>query len=516
MRAYVAGGFAVWLSAATACYMGVPLVDETADEVGESGSSGPAGTQESGEEPGDEGESSSTTDDGESSSTTDESEASDDPSESVPSSDSLDGTDTTDWSDDGDSESTSDEGPIPDMGMAADPNEQIPPPDEEGCHAIYAQDEFPTFELEIVDPVWDSLVDLWNNGKELEEEDVETKLDFPLKEFRYGDIVIHDATIRLRGNPEFWDPLPDDKLQFQIDFDQNDEDGHFLGLKKLAFDAATANRSMLRDRLALSVLRDVGITATCANHAKLYINGEYYGVFTNLEKLDEVFLERAFEDPTGDLWKRANWTLKTNLDTSDADRLEDLNDADSIAELEDYLDLEQTLLVYAAGAVLPDSDGPWAGGLNFYLYDEPISGKFMMLPWDLDGSFDRFDGPPGSDFPNNPDPVVWEKKKTHGRPWYDMALQDPEWFDYYIEQIEYVVDDGYDPDDLQDRIEEWTEQIEDAVLDDPNKPFSNAVYYEEVDDLHDFVEDRYDFLVEWLSCWESGGIADIEGYCVTP
>ncbi len=433
--------------------------------------------------------------------------------ESTGSSDGSDSGETTDEAAMANDDVT-DEGPLLDMHTPPEPKEQIPPPDEDGCHAIYAQDALPTFELEISDSVWDKLVYYWNHGKALDAKDKDTKLDLPLEEFRYGDIVIHDATIRLRGNPEFWEPLPDDKLQFQIDFDQNDEDGHFLGLKKLALDAATANRHMLRDRLALSILRDVGIIAPCANHAKVFINGEYYGIFTNLEKLDEVFLARVFDDPTGDLWERAGWKLKTNKDIASDDRLDDLKDADSPEELETYLDLEQALRVFAADAVIPNSDGPWAGGLNFYLYDDPLGGKFVMLPWDLDNTFERFAGT--KDYPSNPDPVVWEKKKTHGRPWYELALEEPKWFDYYIQQVEEVFAEGYQLEVLHERIDTWTDQIEEAVLEDTNKPYSNKRYYKELEILRDFVDDRHDFMVEWLECWQDGGKPNSKGYCKTP
>lgn len=392
-----------------------------------------------------------------------------------------------------------------------DPNEQIPQPDSDGCPGIYAQDLLPTFELTLDPDVLDTLEEEWLEGPERDEEDEETHFYHPLAEFRYGEIVIHDAEIRLRGNAKNWDD--DDKMQFQIGFSRNNKSGRFLGLERLLFDAATVNRHMLRDRLALQIMRDMGITAPCANNARLDINGEYYGIFVNLEKIDEVFLERTFDDPTGDLWKRANWELKTNEKTADDTRLEALEDAETIEELETYLDLEQALRVYAADAIIPNSDGPWAGGLNGYLYDDPISGKFMLLPWDLDTCLEQFDGSKNDDYPKNPDPVVWEKPTTHGRPWYEIALSDEDWFWYYIDVIEEQFESGYAIDVLEARIETWTEQIEASVLEDTNKPYSNKKYEKAVEDLEDYVEDRHEFLEEWLECWQDGGQPDKKGYC---
>jgi spore coat protein CotH len=394
-----------------------------------------------------------------------------------------------------------------------DPNGQIPPPDEEGCHAIYAQDLFPTFELTIDEDTWDELEWEWKNGAKQKQKGLDVDPWHPLTEFRYGDIVINNAEIRLRGNATYWHNS-EDKFQFQITFDRVSKYGNFLGLESIVLDSAPANRHMLRDRLAWSMIRDMGVIAPCANNARLEINGEFYGVFTNVEKIDKLFLERNFDNPSGDLWKRQNWNLQTNKKTATDDRLDELNDADSIEELQTWLDVEQALTVYAAEALIPDSDGGWAGGLNFYVYDDPLSGVFKLIPWDMDSTFERFnDGPEGM-YPDNPDPVVWHKQERfHGRPWYDMALEDEDLFWYYIETLKVQFDAAYDVDVLHEKIQTWTEQIKASVLEDDNKPFDNDTYLDKVDELEDFVEERHEWLLGWFECWEQGGEPDDDGYC---
>jgi hypothetical protein len=414
----------------------------------------------------------------------------------------------------GESESTSEtsEGPPPDM--MVDPNDQIPPPDAEGCHAIYAQDLLPTFELTIAPEEWAALQGEWANGPVNHAMGLDPNPYHPLAEFRHGEIVITDAQVRLRGNPDFWSV--EDKIQLQISFNETNPDGRFLGLRKLLFDAATYNRHMLRDRLGLSIMRDMGIDAPCANNARLDINGEYYGIFTNLEKLDKEFLQRVFVDPDGDLWKRAGWEITTNEETANDGRITLVKTADSLLEVEELIDVEQALRVYAAEAILPDSDGMWAGGLNYYFYDDPARGKFVMLPWDLDNVFERFDDPPDGEYPINPDPVVWQKMSTWGRPWYDIALQDPDYFAYYIAAIAAQVESSYQPDEVLDKIDTWTEQIQDSVFEDPNKPYTNEVYLARVEDLREYVQQRYEFLIQWQSCWDLGGMPDAEGFCIAP
>lgn len=393
-------------------------------------------------------------------------------------------------------------------------------PDAEGCPGLYAQDLLPKFDLTLHPAVMATLYEDWIQGRErnsLDEDDTPYR---PVAEFRYGDVVIKDAMVRLRGNPNFW--LEQNKMQFQISFDEINDNGRFLGFRKLLFDASTFNRHFLRDRMSLWVMRQAGIAAPCANNALIYINGEYYGLFTNLEKLDEEFLTRVFPGHDGgDLWKRRNWEIKTNEDSYNRQRLGQLRNASgetadgngNLVQLEGLIDIEQALRVYAVDAIIPNSDGPWAGGLNWYLYDHPGIGKFVLLPWDLDNTFDRVDP--------TVDPVTYRKDvRYHGRPIYNTILADDYWFQRYLEIIEEVLDTVYVHEDLwriggnaEDvplsnlsptdvvNLGEWSLQIRDAAFADINKPYTNDRLEDRRQDFARFVIERETF----LRCWVNNG-----------
>jgi hypothetical protein len=416
-----------------------------------------------------------------------------------------------------------------------------PPLDAEGCPGLFSQEHLPRFDLSVHPAVMATLYEDWIHGRErnsLDEDDTPYR---PLIEFRYGDVVIPDAMIRLRGNPNFW--LEQNKMQFQISFDENDKEGRFLGLRKILFDAAALNRHFLRDRLSLWLMRQAGIAAPCANNALVYINGEYYGLFTNLEKLDEEFLTRVFPgSDQGDLWKRRNWEIKTNEDTYNRQRLTQLRNASgetqdgangNLVQLQGLMDIEQALRVYAVDAVIPNSDGPWAGGLNYYLYDHPGLNRFVLLPWDLDNTFDRLDP--------DVDPYTYRKDvRYHGRPIYHTILKDPEWFQRYVELVEEVLDTVYDHEELwlltgngasvplsgdlsptdEANLGAWSLQIREAAFADINKPYTNRRLEDRRGDVAEFLEDREVFLRGWVNAWKecfaNGGRHDSSGNCVTP
>ena len=110
-----------------------------------------------------------------------------------------------------------------------------------------------------------------------------------LAEFRYGNEVITNALIRLKGWSSWRQAVHDDppKLQFVIAFNEVDDNGRFHGLRKIELDMPRIDQTYLRQRVSLAYLRALGLPAQCANNARLFINGAFYGLYTNLERPDK-------------------------------------------------------------------------------------------------------------------------------------------------------------------------------------------------------------------------------------
>src|SRR5690606_20819149 len=116
-----------------------------------------------------------------------------------------------------------------------------------------------------------------------------------------------------------------------------------------------------------------------------------------------------------------------------------------------------------------------------------------ILPWDLDNTFTRL--------PHNVDPLTWHKEERfHGRPWYDLAVADPEYHAAYVDALERVLEVAYDVPHVWELMDEWTAQIKDAVFLDQNKPFSNRLYLEQVHVMRQYVANRARFLERWVRC----------------
>ena len=195
--------------------------------------------------------------------------------------------------------------------------------------------------------------------------------------FRLGEEEVTDAQIRLKGNPSFsWFT---EKMQFVIAFNQVNPDGRFHGVRKISLDASWYEPTLVRDRISWTILRRQGeIPSACANSATLTVNGEYYGLFTNIEYLDHEWLERVFGDvdATGTLYKYGTDPV-SNEEAATGAAARVLSTS-NIATLEGLGELSEWELAWAAEMVVGDDDGYWCCAHNFYLYEHPTRGVLFV------------------------------------------------------------------------------------------------------------------------------------------
>ncbi len=376
---------------------------------------------------------------------------------------------------------------------------QQPPPQPQGCADLFAQELLPTYEIEVTPDAWARLEEEFLRKHEREAAGLDVSPWHPIV-FRYGSEVVHTAMIRLRGKSS-WDQTiekdPNPKMQFLISFNELDKAGRFHGLRKLALDMPRIDRTYLRQRIALSYLRELGIPAQCANNARVEINGEYYGLFTNLEPLDKAFLQRVFSGADGgDLWKYGK-ELKTNEESSDRQRHQSLFGVTTVEETESLVDLEASIRMWAADAMIPNGDGYFAGAHNFYLYDHPERG-FVWLPYDLDATFEHVSP--------QVDPVDWKWSRGEPGLHWTIVMAHPGWLDRYVGRLEEAWA-AYDVQELERRLAEWSAQIAEAAAADPRRPFPMEELEEELQTTRAFYTQRANFIRAWIDCYRGGNEA---------
>jgi len=357
----------------------------------------------------------------------------------------------------------------------------------QSCSPLFNQDELVIYEIEIEPHVWLALQDRWLNWSTYYDQGQDPKDWHPLLEFRYKTQTIHDASIRLKGNVQNWHSSPD-KMQFTFSFREEDSNGRFMGLRKVHLDAPHNDPTMIRERLAASFLAEFQVPTPCVNSAALYVNGEYYGLFSNVEFVDKEFLKRNFgQYSNGNLYKYdEKKTNESSPDTSDLDAFMSEMTSD---EAEELLDVEMLLRFLAGEAIMPQNDGYFVGGTNFYVYHHPAWGM-VMIPWDMDYSFETA--------PVDADPVSYEVPWGLGKwPAFRAVMADP----VHVSRYKMLLAEGvdlYGVDSLRRRIDGFVEQTAAYVEEDQNKPFSTVDHLIQLELLRIYVDDRREFLVQWL------------------
>jgi spore coat protein CotH len=371
------------------------------------------------------------------------------------------------------------------------------------CADIFAQDIFPTFELQIAPDQWSALQMEYQTWMQRQADNLDLKPYHPLISFKYGSEVVSDAYIKLQGNPS--DHWTGQKMQFTVSFRQVDPNAHFHGLRKVVFHAQPNDVTLLRERMAYAYTRLLGLPGPCENNSRLVINGSFYGVYANREDSDDAYLNRVFPDgmTNGDMWK-GGYLLDnhaTPLNAPGHDALMNMQPSD-LSTMQQLVDMDGTLADWAAEAMLPNSDGYWALAHNFYIYDHPTRG-FLWLPYDMDATFDFA--------PFDADPITWTPSWATGWGVHQQAVfANPALLDKYVAALQRAYD-AYDPALLTARLDRWSAQISSAVADDQVKPFTQADFQAGVSTMNNFVYLRKQLVGKWLDCWKNGTGPDGDG-----
>lgn len=76
---------------------------------------------------------------------------------------------------------------------------------------------------------------------------------------------------------------------------------NFYGCNKISFNNFFFDRTMMKEYCALKLMTEMGVPTPQYGLAKLYINGEYYGVYFMLEAMDGSILEQYLKKDSGEI-----------------------------------------------------------------------------------------------------------------------------------------------------------------------------------------------------------------------
>jgi spore coat protein CotH len=266
-------------------------------------------------------------------------------------------------------------------------------------------------------------VDIWMNSSDW------SKLKAAFQENTYypADIVWNGQTVRNVGvRSRGLGSRSGTKPGLRVDFDRYSTSQTFLGLKSFVLDNLTQDKSGVKETVAMRFFARLGIPAPRETHTRLYVRGEYVGLYGLVESVDKTMMGRVFGSIGDDVqndgylfeynyvlgspWRftyegsaldpyKARFDIKTNESKSDTTiwgPIEELvrlvNDTASAsfeATIGPRLDLAGFVRYLAAQNFIAQNDGfnGYDGMNNFYFYRLENSTSHVFIAWDEDNAF---------------------------------------------------------------------------------------------------------------------------------
>jgi hypothetical protein len=286
-----------------------------------------------------------------------------------------------------------------------------------GCQGIIAQNEKPDydfFDTKRVQEVW--LTFEQDNWQHLLDSLRYNGANSLIGTAEVNGKTYENVGVRWRGTRSFTPGSARNGLNIKLDYINRSQkiEGH--GAIKLS--KALRDPSMVREVLSYEIAGKYMPTPR-ANHARVYINKVFYGLFVNIEAIDDTFLTKNFGSADNPFFK-ANQNADTdtpagckkgifgsleyesgvncylnNFEIESEDGWDELIKLTKILNqktdnIESILNVDRTLWMLAFNNVVANlSSYSGKNSVNFYLYQDD-NGQFNPIVWDMNLSFGSY------------------------------------------------------------------------------------------------------------------------------
>jgi len=320
--------------------------------------------------------------------------------------------------------------------------------------------------------------------------------------------------IRYKGNSTFC--LPNDnsnpKVPYNLDFNYWIAGQKLMGKKKVKLANAWMDPTFVKEFSASQIYKNYLPTPEI-NLNKLYVQGNYLGLYVNTESINKQFVKKHFDEKSGVLFKcdpsgmfcdtagsppsgepNLKWlgedsTSYYNSYTIKSDNgweeLMDLIKAINLTpqDIDSILNVDRTLWAFAVNQVVSNLD-TYNGYYihNYYLY-QTKDGLFNMIPWDLSESFvgaimgfSYFN--PSSVYEYNP---YFGENSSDGRPLTELLFSNSQYRKQYTAHMRTVINESLDTAVVRMKINNLQSLVSNAASTDVNKGFNMNDYYNNVE-----------------------------------
>ena len=310
-----------------------------------------------------------------------------------------------------------------------------------------------------------------------------------------------DVGIRYRANRSFKPEQNRNAIYIKLNFIKKEQ--NHQGHKTLILSSALRDPSMVREVLGYEIARNY-MPAPRANYAKVLINGEYYGLFVNVEPIEDAFLERNYGANDGTFllcnpdinqetvdgckngvfgslqYDNGAKCYLQSFDLISKNGWDDLIELTRVLEedtdnIDQILDVDQTLWMLAFNNLtvnLSSYTGQYSP--NYFLYRKP-DGRFTPVIWETNLGFGSYKNTgKGSDLRMKQlvelDPLL--HVNTYEKPLISKLLSDDSYKKLYLSHMRTILYDHFANGKYAERARALQELIKVPFTNDPNREYS--------------------------------------------
>lgn len=314
--------------------------------------------------------------------------------------------------------------------------------------------------------------------------------------------VTYNVKVKYKGSTSRSYP----KKSWGIDFGN---DKNYFGVDRINLHSDYKDYSFLRNFLILKLFKHYNISAPQIFHTTLDVNGTPFGIYTQVEQIDDDFLQRNYLKPSA-LYKANNhgglmapsvidndygliWQDVIGTDKSFTELKKYLNKClywskeDFDNNIESTVNIDNYITFFAIHFVFADMDNFTK---NIFLNKNSLSNKYEFIPWDNEGSFGNsaigiFD----STF------VSYNLSQSYTPEYqvvFNRLLENQKYKELFISKVNNVITDGYAY--LDTLIDHTYLKIKSAVYADTKKEASNEDFENAIPRIKWFMAARSEFL----------------------
>ena len=336
--------------------------------------------------------------------------------------------------------------------------------------------------------------------------------EFPAQFWAEGDVGQEPILISVRRKSA--DPI-EQKVSLKLDLNEykNDPGGasEWHGVKKLSLEngddinPVTEGMAWYLHRLA-SGPEGYGYQPGLAAWVKLYVNGDYLGVYVNVEQPDKAFLNNH------DFWQGGDETWLYKYSDIDSPEIKEgpedeagnpidsptfgalcyspfqgknatcdtPNEGPLATELPGYVNMQGLLTLGAVNAFAYAPDALFSKGKNYYFIDTLNGPTRKYIPWDLDSAF----------VTKKVTASIYDRGQGQGTDFEKYIIDNPTFHAQYNRIMCALITGPMDPDDVVPDVDAFELLLTDALAADPNNNLEGEPIDDFFDTIRQFLLDR--------------------------